>query len=47
MNEMINKFLLAGDNFMAEMHLSQFRFAYSACEPLTKTKEQTQKSKEF
>ena len=36
MNEIINKFLLAGDKFMPEMHLKQVRFTYSACGPFTK-----------
>ena len=40
-NEMVNKFLLAGDTFMSEMHL-----AYSACGPFTKNKERIQKFKE-
>ena len=31
MNEIINKFLLAGDKFMPEMHLKQPGFTYSAC----------------
>ena len=31
MNEIVNKFLLAGDKFMPEMHLKQPRFIYSAC----------------
>ena len=30
MNNVINKFLLAGDKFMPEMHLSQPQFVYSA-----------------
>ena len=34
MNEIVNKFLLAGDKFMPEMHLK--RFTYSACRPSTK-----------
>ena len=29
MNEIVNKFLLTGDNFMPEMHLKQPGFAYS------------------
>ena len=33
MNEIANKFLLAGDKFMPEMHLRQSGFTYSACEP--------------
>ena len=28
MNEMVNKFLLAGDKFMPEMHLKQPGFTY-------------------
>ena len=46
MNEVVNKFLLAGDKFMPEMHLKQPGFIYSACVPLTKNKEITQKFKE-
>ena len=38
MNEIVNKFLLAGDKFMPEMHLQQPAFTYSACGPSTKTK---------
>ena len=36
MNDIINKFLLAGDKFMPEIHLKQPRFTYSACGPFTK-----------
>ena len=39
MNKIINKFLLAGDKFMPEMHLRQPRFVYSACETFTRHKE--------
>ena len=46
MNEIINKFLLAGDKFMAEMHLRHPRFTYSTCGPFTKNKERIQKFKE-
>ena len=46
MNEIVNKFLLAGDKFMPEMHLRQPRFTYSACGPCTKNKERIQKFKE-
>ena len=35
----MNKFLLAGDKFMPEIHLRQQRFTYSACRPFTKNKE--------
>ena len=43
MNEIVNKFLSAGDKFMSEMHLRQPGFTYSACGPFTKTKERIQK----
>ena len=46
MNEIVNKFLLAGDNVMPEMHLKQPGFTYSACRPFTKNKERIQKFKE-
>ena len=39
MNETVNKFLLAGDKSMPEMHLKQPGFTYSACGPFTKNKE--------
>ena len=42
MNDIINKFLLAGDKFMPEMHLRQPGFTYSACGPFTKSKERIQ-----
>ena len=43
MIEIVNKFLLAGDKFMPELHLKQSGFSYSACGPFTKNKEQIQK----
>ena len=46
MNEIVNKFLLAGDKFMPEMHLKQPKFTYSACGPFTKNKERNNKFKE-
>ena len=46
MNDIINKFLLAGDKFIPEMHLRQPRFTYSACGPFTKNKERIQKFKQ-
>ena len=46
MSNIINKFLLAGDNFMPEMHLRQPQFTYSACGPFTKHKQRIQKFKE-
>ena len=44
MNEIINKFLLAEDRFMPEMHLRQPGFTYSACRPFKQNKERTQKN---
>ena len=46
MNNIINKFLLAGDKFTPEMHLRQTQFTYSACGPFTKHKQRIQKFKE-
>ena len=46
MNEIVNKFLLTGDEFMPEMHLRQPQFVYCACGPFTKNKEIIQKFKE-
>ena len=43
MNEIVNKFLLAGDKFMPEMHLRQPGLTYSACGPFTKNKERIKK----
>ena len=43
MNEKVNKFLLAGDTFMPEIHLKQPGFTYSACGPFTKNKERIRK----
>ena len=43
MNKIVNKFLLAGDKFMPEMHLKQCGFTYSTCAPFTKNKERIQK----
>ena len=40
MNEIVNKFLLAGDKFMPEMHLRQPGFTYSACGHLQKKKKE-------
>ena len=45
MNEIVNKFLLAGDKFMPEMHLKQPGFTYIACGPFTKNKERIQSLK--
>ena len=46
MNNVINKFLLAGDKFMLEMHLKQPQFVYSACGPFTRHKERIKKFKQ-
>ena len=46
MNNIINKFLLAGDKFMPGMHLRQPQFTCSACRPFTKHKQRIQKFKE-
>ena len=46
MSEIVNKFLLAGDNFMPEMHLRQPEFTCSAGGPFTKNKERIKKFKE-
>ena len=43
MNNIINKFLLAGDRYMPEMHLRQPQFTYSACGPFTKHKQKNSK----
>ena len=43
MNEMVDKFLLAGDKFMPEMHLRQPGFTYSACGSFTRNKQRIQK----
>ena len=46
MNNIINKFLLADDKFMPEMHLRQSQFVYSACGPFTRHKERIKKFKQ-
>ena len=43
MNKIVNKFLLAGDKFMPEMHLRQPGITYSACEPFSKNKQRIKK----
>ena len=45
MNNAINKFLLAGDKFMPEIHLRQTQFTYSACGPFTKHEQTIQRFK--
>ena len=46
MDEIVNKFLLAGNKFIPKMHLKQSGFTYSVCGPFTKNKERIQKFKE-
>ena len=41
-NEIVYKFLLAGDKFMPVMRLKQPGFTYSACGLFTKSKERIQ-----
>ena len=43
MNEIANKFLLAGDKLMPQLHLKQPGFTYSACGPFTGNKERNEK----
>ena len=43
MNQIVNKFLMAGDKFMPEMHLRQPGFTYSAYAPFAKNKQRIQK----
>ena len=45
MNNIINKFLLAGDKCMLQMHLRQPQFDYSACGPFTRHKERVKEFK--
>ena len=46
MNNVINKFLLAGDKFMPQMHLRQPQFVYSICGPFTRHKKRIKKFKQ-
>ena len=43
MNEIVHKFLLAGDKFMPEMHLKQPGFTNTVCGPFTKNKKRIKK----
>ena len=43
MNQIVNKFLLAGDKYMPEMNLRQPGFPYSACGPFNRNKQKIQK----
>ena len=44
MNEIVSKFLLAGDKFMPETHFKQPGFTYSACGLLLKTNKELKNS---
>ena len=43
MNELVNKFLLAGDKFVPETHLRQPWFIYSGCGRFTENTERIPK----
>ena len=45
MNEIVSRFLLAGDKFMSENHLKQLAFTYTASALFTKNKERIQNLK--
>ena len=45
LNNIINRFLLAGDKFMPEMHLRQPQFVYSACGLFTRYKDRIKEFK--
>ena len=49
MNETVNKFLLAGNKFIPEMHSRQpdLKFTYSACGPFPKSKKKNQRNRRF
>ena len=47
MNNIINKFLLAGDKSMPEMHLRQPQFIYGACGPFTRHRQRIKKFKQI
>ena len=46
MNKIINKFLLTGDKFMPELHLTQPGFTYSACRLFAKHRKRIKKFRE-
>ena len=43
MSQIVNKFLLAGDRFMPEMHVRQSGFTYSTCGSFTRKKQRSQR----
>ena len=46
MNNVISKFLLAGDKFMPEIYFKQPQFVYSACGTFTRHKKRIKKFKQ-
>ena len=46
MNKIINKFLLARETFVPELHPRQPIFTYSSCGPFNKHRERIQKFRE-
>ena len=46
MSKIVNRFLLAGNKLMPQMHLKQPEITYGACGLLTKNKKRIQKFKE-
>ena len=42
-NEIVNTFLLVGDNLLPEIHSKQLGFTYRACDSFTKSKERIEK----
>ena len=46
MNKILNKFLLAGDNFIPRLYLRQPRFTYIACGPFTTQRETIRRFRE-
>ena len=44
MKDIVNKFLLAGAEFMPKMHLKQPGFTYSACGPFTENNQRIKES---
>ena len=47
MNKIVNKFLLARDKFMRELHLRQPGYIYSCCGLFNKHRERIKKFKEI
>ena len=43
MNKIVDKFLLAGDKFISEMHLKQPAFTNNSCGPFARNKQRIQK----